>query len=106
MLAMPKTNQKKKMNAHTHTQGKWHVGKRAADVAIYGEKGEEIAKILGFFNPGEENKANARLIAAAPELLAHLEMLVFGIAEGVPIPRDGAVITAAREAIRKARGEA
>ena len=89
-----------------HTQGKWHIGKRAADVAVYGEKGEEIAKILSFYNSDEENKANARLIAAAPELLAHLEMLVFGIAEGVSIPKDGAAITAAREAIRKARGDA
>jgi hypothetical protein len=103
---MPNANHKKNMNTHTHTQGKWHVGKRAADIAIYGGKGEEIAKILGFFNPDEENKANARLIASAPELLAHLEMLVFGIAEGVSIPKDGAAITAAREAIQKARGEA
>jgi hypothetical protein len=103
---MPNANHKKKMNTHTHTQGNWHVGKRAADIAVYGGKGEEIAKILGFFNPDEENKANARLIASAPELLAHLEMLVFGIAEGVSIPKDGAAITAAREVIQKARGEA
>lgn len=42
----------------------------------------------------------------APELLAHLKMLVFGISEGVDIPKDGAAITAAREAIAKAEGEA
>jgi hypothetical protein len=55
---------------HTHTNTPWHVGKRAADIAIYGQKGEEIAKILGFFNSDDENKANARLIASAPDLLA------------------------------------
>jgi hypothetical protein len=54
----------------------------------------------------EEAWKNADLIAAAPEMLAHLEMLVFGIVEGVPIPKDGAAITAARETIRKARGDA
>lgn len=41
-----------------------------------------------------------------PELLAHLKMLVLGIYEGVDIPKDGAAITAAREAIAKAEGNA
>jgi len=43
---------------------------------------------------------------AAPELLAHLEMLVLGISEGINIPKDGAAITAAKEAIAKAEGNA
>jgi hypothetical protein len=46
----------------------------------------------------------ARLIAAAPEILAHLKILVMGINEGVAIPRDGAAIAAALEAIAKAEG--
>jgi hypothetical protein len=43
---------------------------------------------------------------AEPELLAHLKMLVLGISEGIDIPKDGAAITAAREAIAKAEGKA
>lgn len=43
---------------------------------------------------------------ADPELLAHLKMLVLGISEGIDIPKDGAAITAAREAIAKAEGNA
>ena len=50
--------------------------------------------------------AAARLIAAAPELLAHLKMLILGISEGVAIPSDGAAVNAALESIAKAeRGE-
>ena len=89
---------------HTHTNSPWHLGKRADKVAIYGKDGTEIAEILHGLTP--EWRENARLIAAAPEMLAHLEMLVFGIVEGIPIPKDGAAITAARETIRKARGDA
>jgi hypothetical protein len=87
-----------------HTNSPWHLGKRAGNPAIYGKDGTEIAEILQGLTP--EWRENARLIAAAPEMLAHLETLVFGIAEGVLIPKDGAAITAARETIRKARGEA
>jgi hypothetical protein len=89
---------------HTHTTSPWHLGKRSGNPAIYGKDGTEIAEILQGLTP--EWRENARLIAAAPEMLAHLEMLVFGIVEGVPIPKDGAAITAARETIRKARGDA
>jgi hypothetical protein len=61
--------------------------------------------VIAYF-PTESAMRHADLIAAAPEMLAHLEMLVFGIVEGIPIPKDGAAITAARETIRKARGDA
>jgi hypothetical protein len=54
----------------------------------------------------EEAWKNADLIAAAPELLAHLKMLVMGISEGIDIPKDGAAIRAAMEAITKAGGNA
>jgi len=89
---------------HTHTPGPWHIGKRAADVAIYGPKGEEVAKILGFFNDDEENKANARLISASPNLLEALQMLM------PQEPReadsyDRAMWDNARAAIAKATGK-
>ena len=88
---------------HTHTNSPWHFGKRADKVAIYGKDGTEIAEILHGFTP--EWRENARLIAAAPEMLAHLKMLVLGISEGINIPKDGAAITAAKEAIAKAEGK-
>ena len=89
---------------HTHTNSPWHLGKRAGNPAIYGKDGTEIAEILQGLTP--EWRENARLIAAAPEMLAHLKMLVLGISEGINIPKDGAAITAAREAIAKAEGNA
>ena len=57
------------------TPGNWHLGKRAGAEhgAIYGAKGEEIALPLGFFMEDQEAKANARAIAALPDLLAALE---------------------------------
>lgn len=58
-----------------HTPGPWHLGKRAAAKAIYGDKGEEVCQMLGHFNADDENLANARLIAAAPELLEALQVI-------------------------------
>jgi len=55
---------------HTHTNSPWHLGKRADKVAIYSKDGTEIAEILHGFTP--EWRENARLIAAAPEMLAAL----------------------------------
>lgn len=65
------------------TTGPWHIGKRAGAEhgAIYGEKGEEIALPLGFFMEASEAKANARAIAALPELLAALERIHANAAE-------------------------
>ena len=54
-----------------HTSGDWRIGKRGGKAgvgAIYGPKGEEIAVFSGMLSPDEELE-NARLIAAAPELL-------------------------------------
>jgi len=62
---------------HTHTNSPWHLGKRAGNPAIYGEDGTEIAEILHGLTP--EWRENARLIAAAPEMLAALESLAVGL---------------------------
>jgi hypothetical protein len=56
------------MNTHTHTLGPWHLGKRGGNPAIYGKDGTEVAEILHGLTP--EWRDNARLIAAAPELLS------------------------------------
>jgi hypothetical protein len=58
---------------HTHTESPWHLGTRAGNPAIYGKDGAEIAEILHVLN--DEWRENARLIAAAPELLAALQLV-------------------------------
>ena len=94
------------MDTHTHTQthtpGPWHmlVTQYRIEVATMSKPHSSYAFSLG-------DEANARLIAAAPELLAHLKMLVSVIREGVAIPSDGAAVNAALEVIAKAeRGDA
>lgn len=56
----------------THTPGPWRMGKRAYDRAIYGQQGAEVASMLDLFHTPAESLANARLIAAAPDLLESL----------------------------------
>ena len=106
-----------------HTEGKWEAsgctvysGKTILAVT-YCEGNRELHPNIheeetppdsdGEIGDGwEEAWKNAELIAAAPELLAHLKMLVLGISEGIDIPKEGAAITAALEAIAKAEGKA
>ena len=60
-----------------HTLGDWRIGKRGGKTgvgAIYGPKGEEIAVFSGMLSPDEE-LANARLIAEAPEMLDTLQAI-------------------------------
>ena len=102
-----------------HTPGPWSVeechnidGSKFLTINGQGPHGAWLADIqAGSVNghPADVNEkhlANAYLIAAAPGLLAHLKMLVLGISEGINVPKDGAAITAAREAIAKAEGKA
>lgn len=62
-----------------HTPGPW----KASGTSVYAETGREI--IFGAYNMWlgeiEERKANARLIAAAPELLEALESTAAALAE-------------------------
>jgi hypothetical protein len=54
-----------------HTPGPWHIGRRAGNPAIYAQDGAEVAQMLTVTN--DDWRDNARLIAAAPDLLAALE---------------------------------
>jgi hypothetical protein len=86
----------------THTPGNWKVHTEGEKTGILTENNvEHLATCYGF-----RKEQNALLIAAAPEMLAHLKMLVLGISEGIYIPKNGAAITAAKEAIAKAEGKA
>lgn len=62
------------MSAGTHTPGPWRVGP-VDDTIVTDAAGKEVAAIDGDYNSPDEwprMEANARLIAAAPDLLAAL----------------------------------
>jgi|LakMenEpi03Aug12_release.lakeMendotaPanAssembly.Ray.scaffolds.fasta_scaffold210023_3 hypothetical protein len=69
-------------HTHTHTSGPRHLGRRAGNPAIYSQDGAEIAEILQGLTP--EWRENARLIAAAPELLAAVQELAGMVEEMLP----------------------
>lgn len=110
-----------------HTPGPWHVGN--GDIFAEGNKSSDFDDIVicaiglgGGFRSHEyavvkahrpEGKANARLIASAPELLEALEafnvtekMIVAGTADSLTIKVPIAVIQQAAAAIAKATGGA
>ena len=57
-----------------HTEGSWHIGLAATERAVYGKYGEHIATLPDML-ASDEVTANARLIAAAPELLEALKAI-------------------------------
>jgi len=87
---------------NTHTPGPWHIGTRSSGRAIYGSKGEEVATFTGLSMPDEE-LANARLIAAAPELLDALKWAVQQIEDDLD-PDHQTAMDACLAAIARAEG--
>jgi hypothetical protein len=82
-----------------HTPGPWRIGDAGFTVFGPPKPGalpETIAPV--------KNRANARLISAAPELLAALEALI-DRDPAPPLEKIGAVYVNARAAIAKARGQ-
>jgi hypothetical protein len=61
-----------------HTPGPWHIGVRTfhAGRDVYGPKGEPVAVADDAITATPEAEANARLIAAAPNLLAALQAIM------------------------------
>lgn len=96
-----------------HTPGPWTLGN--GEVRIRTEKNEQGRSILvaecyttgnaGRYPKYEERKANARLIAAAPELLEALKKLLEAYKHDTSI-LSNLFIQIAQEAITKAEGEA
>jgi hypothetical protein len=96
---------------HTHTKSPWHLGKRAGNPAIYAKDGTEIAEILQELTL--EWRENARLIAAAPTMLAGLNAIKkqaeFSATTFPNAPGRGDFFAIARwagESIAKAEGKA
>lgn len=58
-----------------HTPGPWHLGMKPGPI-VYGPQGEQVANMHVAMLDQEEHRANARLIALAPQLKEHLERLI------------------------------
>jgi len=98
------------MTQATHTSGPWRI--TTDFIGVYDSEARRIANMDSDGAPDfdeDETIANARLIAAAPDLLAALENMVAQYAywasqiEMKQIDRDAAAM--ARAAITKAKGE-
>ena len=86
---------------HTHTSGPWNVSGTFGTAITVGKNHTHIAQATSTGIPNCE--ANARLIAAAPELLAALEMMLDF--ESLHTFDQIKARKAARTAIAKAKGE-
>lgn len=74
------------MNSPTkHTAGPWHVGVKQADQIVYNSAGWAVANATVYHGKQdlEETKANARLIAASPQMLDALMLIERACAPGV-----------------------
>ena len=111
------------MNTDTHTPGPWHMGAGNGSGSIFADNGRTrletggttlypIAQIGRGWNE-EEDEANARLVAAAPEMLAALESLAVGLSPAsVDLQRENGNLAAlcrvcreiAENALAKAKG--
>ena len=88
------------MSEAKHTPGPWRTGTDEDAHVIYDDNLDAIADTLRDDGDAETERANAHLIAAAPDLLAVVEAL-----RG-PLPVDPANIAALLDwAIAKAKGE-
>ncbi|WP_454676643.1 hypothetical protein [Achromobacter marplatensis] len=104
-----------------HTPGPWHAGEpfesfpgaelrfhiSQAEGAPYTQHYSDVANLLAETIPGEKldiQRANARLIAAAPELLDALEVLLDMDISYQRGPKVQEAESAARLAVAKARG--
>ncbi len=100
---------------HTHTQGPWHVGAGNGEGSIFAENGRTrleiggttlypIARMGKGWNE-EEDEANARLIAAAPEMLEALREMLSMFVDHEQYDEDSAqVISQTRQVLAKAEG--
>lgn len=96
-----------------HTQGPWHVVIEDGKPGVKSLDDFYITNTIdaaGYESDNDTMFANARLIAAAPELLEALEgvfhaCLLANEDESIPFELDGDLLDAARAAIAKATGE-
>jgi hypothetical protein len=93
-----------------HTPGPWHVGKTAPCI-VYDDNGWGVANTVNHDRYVYAMQANARLIAAAPDMLAALQAILQGVKHDdtgdgyaeIVLSTDDA--RTARAAVAKATGE-
>lgn len=95
-----------------HTPGPWRLEINTAEDCEWGDRwpiivadGYEVIGKEGLYGDIQTDIANARLIAAAPELLDALQGLLRGIFDGPDEANAAMLIAKARDAINKATGE-
>jgi len=87
------------MNTHTHTPGPWHpvtLGASPDHAWAIDSELVEIARLPEWPDDQAEAEANARLIAAAPELLEALQSLTHPMASDEDLSHALAVIAKAK----------
>lgn len=89
-----------------HTQGPWLVEGRTVYALNDDGYNRFSALVQDAHTPGDELEANARLIAAAPDLLEALDGMIEAYDDGAQPEWALPYIRAAHKAIAKARGEA
>lgn len=88
-----------------HTPGPWHFAPSLDDTYVVCESDDNGASTVALVYAADAAKPDARLIAAAPDLLAALEK-VLAAYEAAREPGHGTIlIDEARAALAKARGE-
>ena len=107
------TNETTRVSETRFTPGPWEWKRLRPDdidfpgTMIHGASGVGVAAI--FFHVGQDDEADARLIAAAPRLLASLQTIVHGLREGWWGQGSGELeegeLQLAEAAIAKALGE-
>jgi len=88
----------------THTPGPWTTSPQQGYVRHLGTHGPNICAMDVFGGPAEEAFANARLIAAAPEMLEALDGLIYELDGVMDDPNINDWLVRAKAAIQKARG--
>lgn len=94
-------------NGSKHTPGPWHAEPYVTTMkesvyAVFCERADPDGVFIGTAGSQPESKANAQLIAAAPDLLNACKLVLRGIGDGSVDVFD--VETALQTAIAKAEG--
>jgi len=85
-----------------HTPGPWSTDLSKYPPKVISPTGADVATCWG--PAGPQARSNARLQAAAPDLLAACQRAAFQLTNGPIWPRDD-IYRELRAAVRKARGE-
>ena len=106
---MSYTDQDFEQTAASHTPGPWRAFQDAESCDVIAPDGYHVASVepCNSVNPEAEQAANARLIAAAPDLLAALEQIAgYPHSDGIGLTPDHARLMRrqASAAIAKATG--